>query len=49
LISKLTFTPTAAENGKTVTCQAINEVMEEALEEEALLDILCKLKQHFDQ
>eukprot|EP00092_Neocalanus_flemingeri_P025444 GFUD01027586.1.p1 GENE.GFUD01027586.1~~GFUD01027586.1.p1 ORF type:complete len:1098 (+),score=293.63 GFUD01027586.1:126-3419(+) len=40
LISKLTFTPTAEENEKTVTCQAINDVMEEAIEDEAMLDIL---------
>jgi len=40
LISKLTFTPTAEENDEMVSCQAINEVMEEALEDEAQLDIL---------
>jgi hypothetical protein len=43
LISKLTFTPTKEENEKYVSCQAINEVMDEALEDEALLDIMCKL------
>ena len=43
-MSKLTFIPTAEENEKTVTCQAINEVMEEALEDETVLDIMCKLK-----
>eukprot|EP00090_Calanus_glacialis_P045715 TRINITY_DN8668_c0_g1_i1.p1 TRINITY_DN8668_c0_g1~~TRINITY_DN8668_c0_g1_i1.p1 ORF type:complete len:1080 (-),score=259.44 TRINITY_DN8668_c0_g1_i1:89-3328(-) len=40
LISKLTFTPSKEENEKYVTCQAINEVMDEALEDEALLDIM---------
>jgi len=40
LISRLTFTPTAEVNEKEVSCEAINEVMEEALTDEAVLDIM---------
>jgi len=39
LVSTLTFTPSAEENGETVTCLAINNVMEEPLEDETILNI----------
>jgi len=36
-VSKLTFTPSSEENAKEVSCQAINEFMNEALEDKAEL------------
>ena len=41
-VSKLTFTPSAEENEKKVSCEAINDVMEEAVEYEKELNILCE-------
>eukprot|EP00092_Neocalanus_flemingeri_P009188 GFUD01009889.1.p1 GENE.GFUD01009889.1~~GFUD01009889.1.p1 ORF type:complete len:1498 (+),score=504.87 GFUD01009889.1:68-4561(+) len=41
-ISKLTVTPSAEENEKKVSCQAINDVMNEPVEYETELDILYK-------
>ena len=41
-VSKLTFTPSQEEHEKKVSCQAINDVMEEAVEFETELNILCK-------
>ena len=41
-MSILTFTADAEHNGEIVACEAINDVMEEALKEETVLDVLCK-------
>ena len=38
----LTFPAGAEHDGETVVCAAKNEVMEEALKEETVLDVLCK-------
>ena len=42
LVSTLTFTPSAEENGETVTCLAINNVMEKPLKDVTILNIQCK-------
>ena len=42
-VSKLTFTPSAAENEKKVGCQAINDVMDAAVEYETEMNTLRKL------
>ena len=42
-VSKLTFTPSAAENEKKVGCQAINDVMDAAVEYETEMNILREL------
>ena len=42
-VSKLTFTPSPEENNKEVYCQAINNVMDEALEDKMDLVVECKL------
>ena len=41
-VSKLTFTPSHEENGKEVSCQAINDVMDEAFEDRADLFVECE-------
>jgi hypothetical protein len=41
-ISRLILTPHKGLNGMEVSCQAVNEVMEEVLEDKAELNILCK-------
>lgn len=40
LTSKLTLTPLAEDNEKVVICEAINEVMDEGITDEAMLDIM---------
>lgn len=42
-ISKLTFTPSAIEHEKKVICEAINDVMDAAVEYETELNILCEI------
>ena len=42
-VSKLTFTPTHEENEKEVSCQAINDVMDEPLEDKADLFVECEV------
>ena len=42
--SMLTFTPSKADNEMEITCQALNDVMEEASEDTAELNILCKTR-----
>lgn len=39
-ISVLSFNPSADDNGERVTCHAVNDVMEEPLQKEAVLEIL---------
>ena len=41
-VSKLTFTPTHEENEKEISCQAINDVMDEPLEDKADLFVECE-------
>ena len=38
-VSRVTFTPTAEDHGMSITCQAKNEVMEEALEAEQKINV----------
>ena len=42
MTSKLSFTPSAEDNEMVVSCEAINEVMEEGIKDETVIDILCK-------
>ena len=46
-VSILTFIPSANEHKKEVICQAINDVMEIAIEEKATLNVACKYKVRF--
>ena len=41
-VSKFTFTPSHEENEKEVSCQAINDVMDEALEDKDVLFVECE-------
>ena len=43
MISKLSFTPSAEDDEMVVSCEAINEVMDEGIKAEAVIDIICKL------
>jgi len=40
LTSKLSFTPSAEDNEMVVSCEAINEVMEEGIKDETVIDIM---------
>ena len=42
-VGKLTFSPSPEENNEEVSCQAINNVMDEALEDKIELVVECKL------
>jgi hypothetical protein len=45
-VSKFTFTPSHEENEKEVSCQAINDVMDEALEDKDVLFVECEFLKH---
>lgn len=43
--STLTFTPTLADHGKTLTCRAVNEHIDAAVEEDSWkLNVFCKYR-----